>query len=105
MLHGRGVAVSGCDRADGPALDALRALGIACAAPHDPAHLDGVDELIVSSAVDADEPELVRARELGLPVRHRSEALAGILAGPTGAGRRHGRARQDHDERACSPSR
>ncbi len=80
VLHGRGEAVSGCDRADGPALDALRALGIACAAPHDPSHLEGVDELIVSSAVDADEPELVRARELGLPVRHRSEALAEILA-------------------------
>ncbi len=81
VLHGRGVAVSGCDRADGPALDALRALGIACVAPHDPAHLAGVDELVVSTAVDADEPELVRARELGLTVRHRSEALADILAG------------------------
>jgi UDP-N-acetylmuramate--alanine ligase len=80
VLHGRGIAVSGCDRADGPALDALRALGIPCSAPHDPAHLDGVDELIVSTALDADEPELVRARELGLPVRHRSDALAGILA-------------------------
>ncbi len=81
VLHGRGVAVSGCDRADGPVLDALRALGIHCATPHDPAHLAGADELVVSTAVDADEPELVRARELDLPIRHRSEALAAILAG------------------------
>ena len=81
VLHGRGVVVSGCDRSDGPALDALRALGITCSVPHDPRHLGGVSELVVSSAVDADEPELVRARELGLQIRHRSEALAAILAG------------------------
>ena len=105
VLHGRGEAVSGCDRADGPVLDALRALGIPCSAPHDPSHLDGVDELIVSSAVDADEPELVRARELGLPVRHRSEALAEHPRQPPAAGRGDGRARQDDDQRACSPSR
>src|SRR5262245_59462208 len=80
VLHGRGHAVSGCDRADGPALDARRALGIACAVPHDPAHLDGVDELVVSSALDDGEPELRRARELGVPIRHRSDALAAILA-------------------------
>lgn len=80
VLHQRGVAVSGCDRAEGPALEALRALGIPCTAPHDPAHLEGVDELVVSTALDVGEPELVRARHLGLPVRHRSEALAGILA-------------------------
>jgi UDP-N-acetylmuramate--alanine ligase len=42
--------------------------------------VEGATELVVSSAVEADEPELVRARELGLPIRHRSEALAGILA-------------------------
>jgi len=47
VLHGRGQAVSGCDRADGPALEALRALGIPCVAPHDPAHLEGVAELVV----------------------------------------------------------
>jgi len=80
VLHGRGHAVTGCDRADGPALEALRALGIACAVPHDPGHLVGVDELVVSSALDGDEPELVRARELGIAIRHRSEALASILA-------------------------
>ncbi len=80
VLHGRGQAVSGCDRADGPSLQALRALGIPCLVPHDPSHLDGVDELVVSSALDADEPELRRARELGIPIRHRSEALAAILA-------------------------
>ena len=67
--------------------------------PHDPAHLAGVDELVVSSALDADEPELVRARELGIPIRHRSEALAAVLAEHRRRDRRHRGARQDHDQR------
>jgi UDP-N-acetylmuramate--alanine ligase len=79
VLHARGAAVSGCDRADGPVLDGLRALGIACAAPHDPAHLAGCARVVASSAIDPAEPELVRARELGLPLLHRSEVLAEIL--------------------------
>ena len=80
VLAARGVPVSGCDRADGPALAALRGLGIACATAHDPAHLAGVDRLVVSGAIDADEPELVRARELGVPVAHRADVLAEVLA-------------------------
>jgi UDP-N-acetylmuramate--alanine ligase len=80
VLHGRGIAVSGCDRADGPALEGLRALGIDCRAPHDPVHLDGVDELVVSGAIAHDEPELVEAARRGIPVRHRADALAAVLA-------------------------
>jgi UDP-N-acetylmuramate--L-alanine ligase/UDP-N-acetylenolpyruvoylglucosamine reductase len=81
VLHGRGVDVSGCDRSDGPALDALRALGINCTAPHDQLHADRASELVISGAIPDDEPEVVRARALGIPVRHRADALAGILAG------------------------
>ncbi len=80
VLHARGAHVTGCDRSESPALDGLRAAGVACVVPHDPAHLDGVAEVVVSTAIDADEPELARARELGLPIRHRSEALAAVLA-------------------------
>ena len=80
VLAAAGVEVTGCDRAESPALDALRAAGVACSAPHDPAHLAGVDRLIVSTAIGADEPELVAARERGLTVEHRADALAAILA-------------------------
>jgi UDP-N-acetylmuramate--alanine ligase len=80
VLAGRGLAVSGCDRTDGPALEGLRALGIGCAAPHDAAHLAGVSRLVVSTAIDGAEPELVAARAAGIPVQHRADALASILA-------------------------
>ena len=39
-----------------------------------------------TAAVPADHPELVRARELGIPVVPRKEALAGLVAGGTVVG-------------------
>ncbi len=80
VLAQRGERVTGCDRADSPLLTALRAEGIACAVGHGPDHCDDADRLVVSGAIPADAPELVRAREHGLPIRHRSEELAEILA-------------------------
>jgi UDP-N-acetylmuramate--alanine ligase len=80
VLAALGENVSGCDRAESPLLDELRAEGVGCATPHDPAHLEGgVTEVVVSTAIDAAEPELVEARRRGLTIRHRSECLAGIL--------------------------
>ncbi len=80
VLHARGVRVTGDDRADSPMLAALNAEGILAQAGHDPAHLAGVDVLAPSSAIAHDEPELVEARRLGLPVWHRGDLLAALLA-------------------------
>ncbi|WP_315098088.1 UDP-N-acetylmuramate--L-alanine ligase [uncultured Cellulomonas sp.] len=79
LLAARGVPVSGSDAADGPALPALREAGVAVHVGHDAALVDGVDTLVVSSAVRETNPELARARELGLRVLHRSEALAALM--------------------------
>ena len=46
---------------------------------HDPSHLDGARAVVVTAAVPADHPELVRARSLGLPVVPRKEALAALI--------------------------
>ncbi|PKW25670.1 UDP-N-acetylmuramate--L-alanine ligase [Phycicoccus duodecadis] len=81
LLLGRGVAVSGSDAADTPVLAALRAAGARVHVGHDAAHLAGVDTVVVSSAVRDDNPELVAARERGLRVLHRSQALAALLPG------------------------
>lgn len=78
----RGVAVTGCDLHPEAAGDLLR-LGVGVAAGHDPSHVDGARAVIVSSAVPHSQPELVRARELGLPVIRRAEALAEAVAGGT----------------------
>lgn len=79
LLAARGVAVSGSDAADGPVLPALRDAGVDVHVGHDAALVDGVDTVVISSAVRESNPELARARELGLRVLHRSEALASLM--------------------------
>jgi UDP-N-acetylmuramate--alanine ligase len=81
ILLARGVPVSGSDRRDTPTLLALRALGARVAVGHDPAHLDGAETVVVSTAIRPDNPELVAARERGLPVLPRAVALAAVMAG------------------------
>src|SRR5687768_11400451 len=76
----RGAVVTGCDAA-GDLTGDLATLGIACAAGHDPAHIDGARAVVVSSALPKAHPELVRARELGIPVIRRAEALGEAVSG------------------------
>jgi len=83
VLQGHGRTVSGCDRSPS-AIEELRAEGIDVKLGHDPAHLHGDMEVIVSSAVSDDEPELAAARRRGLRVRHRADVLADIVASADG---------------------
>ena len=76
----RGQVVTGCDAAGDPTGD-LAALGISCATGHDPSHVDGARAIVVSSALPKTHPELVRARELGIPVIRRAEALGEAVSG------------------------
>ena len=74
----RGVAVSGCDTDPSGAAD-LAAMNVPLYQGHDPAHVEGARAVVVTAAVPTDHPELARARELGLPVIPRKEALAGLI--------------------------
>ncbi len=80
IAHRRGVAVTGCD-ADPSGASDLAGLGVPVHQGHDPAHLEGMRAVVVTAAVPVDHPELARARELGVPVVPRKEALAGLIAG------------------------
>ena len=62
LLARRGVPVSGCDAHPG-SIDDLEALGISVVKGHSPDHVSGVRELIVTSAMQKNHPELVRARD------------------------------------------
>ena len=75
LLARRGVNVTGCDANPGM-IDDLVSLGIKVLKGHNPIHVEGVRELIVTSAMNRSHPEIVRARELGIPVTRRAEALA-----------------------------
>jgi UDP-N-acetylmuramate--alanine ligase len=80
LLARRGVAVTGCDANPGSTED-LQALGINVVKGHSPEHVEGARELIVTSAMQKNHPELVRARELGVPITRRAEALGRAVAG------------------------
>ena len=76
----RGMTVTGSDRAPEGAPD-LPGLGARVWAGHDPAYVDGARAVVASAAIPEDHPELHRARELGLPVIRRKEALGQLVAG------------------------
>ena len=78
----RGIVVTGCDTHPENATDLAR-LGITVQGQHSPDHVEPCRALVVTSAMPKNHPELVRARELGLPVIRRAEALAEATAGTT----------------------
>src|SRR5829696_1343805 len=77
----RGVRVSGCDANPAGAAADLARVGVRVEAGHDPAHAESCRALVVTSAMPKDHPELARARELGVPVIRRAEALGEATAG------------------------
>ncbi|QKW09910.1 UDP-N-acetylmuramate--L-alanine ligase [Streptomyces sp. NA04227] len=82
ILAQRGAKVAGSDAKDSATTEALRALGVTVHLGHDAAHLaEDASCVVVSSAIRADNPELARATELGIPAVHRSDALAALMTG------------------------
>ena len=77
-----GDEVTGADRSlDTPNVRFLRALGVNVF-PDDGSGVDAsTDEIVVSTAIEPDNPGLVRAKSLGIPVVHRAKALARALSG------------------------
>jgi len=76
----RGIPVTGCDPDPAGAAD-VAALGAEVYRGHDPAHLDGARAVVVTAAVPPEHPELRRAREMGIPVVPRKQALAELVRG------------------------
>jgi len=79
ILLDLGIPVSGSDAADSPTVRALQAEGAVVHLGHDPAYLHGVETVVVSSAIRESNVELRAAREQGLRVLHRAQALAAAM--------------------------
>lgn len=80
----RGIAVSGSDRSDSDYLRSLAALGVRTYVGHAAEQLGDARSVVASSAIRETNPELALARERGLPVLHRSVALASLMTGQRG---------------------
>src|SRR5438552_17698617 len=76
VCHRLGAGVSGSDRAESSYLERLRAAGLEPRVGHDAGAVPADAEVVVSTAVPEDNPELVRARERGQRIVHRGELLA-----------------------------
>ncbi|GCD42149.1 UDP-N-acetylmuramate--L-alanine ligase [Streptomyces paromomycinus] len=82
ILAQRGARVAGSDAKESATVRALRDAGATVHLGHAAAHLaEDATSVVVSSAIRDDNPELAAARERGIPVVHRSDALAALMDG------------------------
>ncbi|MDD3519224.1 MAG: Mur ligase domain-containing protein, partial [Chromatiales bacterium] len=79
VLANLGYEVSGSDIAENAVTRRLREFGVTVLIGHEAAQVHGRDALVVSSAIRADNPELVEARRLRIPVVPRAEMLAELM--------------------------
>jgi UDP-N-acetylmuramate--alanine ligase len=79
VMHNLGYSVKGSDLADSANVKRLRGLGVEVAIGHAAEHLGDASVVVVSSAVKADNPELVAARQRLLPVVRRAEMLGELM--------------------------
>jgi len=75
-----GATVSGSDRCDSSYMERLRAAGLDPVVGHDAANLPEGAEVVVSTAIGEDNPELALARERGVEPLHRGRLLAELCA-------------------------
>jgi UDP-N-acetylmuramate--alanine ligase len=80
MLLKKGYRVSGSDLHASEATARLSNSGAVVYMGHAAANLDdSIGAVVLSSAIRQDNPELLEARRLGLPIFHRADVLAGLL--------------------------
>ena len=79
VLLNLGYVVSGSDLSDGPVLKRLQALGIQTCVGHQAANILGADAVVTSTAVKADNPEVVAAHQKLVPVVPRAVMLAELM--------------------------
>ena len=74
-----GYVVSGSDLSKSAVTERLQSLGARVFCGHDKKHIRGADAVVISLAVHEDNPEVVAARELGIPVVPRAVMLAELM--------------------------
>lgn len=85
VLHERGFTVTGSDLKTSRYIRQLTRAGVSIHVGHEAATIDEVnpDVVVVSTAIPETNPELMRARELGIPVWHRAKMLSALGYGYT----------------------
>ena len=77
------IHVSGSDEKDSSVVKALIALGATIVSSHSAQNVDGADLVVYSTAISSSNPELIRARELGINILTRAAALSILMSDST----------------------
>ncbi len=80
LLKEMGYEVDGCDLSVNKYVSMLKAKGIRVYRGHSVNHLEGKDGVVYSSAIPKDNPELLYAKEKGIPVVPRAQMLAKVMS-------------------------
>ncbi|MGD8875168.1 MAG: UDP-N-acetylmuramate--L-alanine ligase, partial [Gammaproteobacteria bacterium] len=79
VLHNLGYAVSGSDMRENAVTRRLAAMGVRIFIGHEAIHVAACDVVVASTAIPADNPEILAAREHRIPVVPRAEMLAELM--------------------------
>jgi len=79
VLHNEGYRISGSDLSDTLTVQHLRSLGINIYNSHNAAHIENVDVVVRSTAVNDDNPEIIAAIQQHIPIIPRAAMLAELM--------------------------
>jgi UDP-N-acetylmuramate--alanine ligase len=84
VMLNQGYSISGSDIYESDNVTKLRKLGAIVTLEHARENIDRADVVVVSSAINQENPEIVRAHEIGVPVVPRAEMLSELMRKKTG---------------------
>lgn len=79
ILADNGHIVTGTDIKPSDVTRHLESIGIKVYPSHEPENVEGVDAIVYSAAVSNENPEVIRAKELGIPIFSRAQVLGAIM--------------------------
>ena len=79
ILHNLDYQVQGSDISESPNVARLRNLGLRIFIGHKNKNVSGASIIVVSTAIKSNNPELIAARKLQIPVVHRAEMLGELM--------------------------
>ncbi|MBO8144373.1 MAG: UDP-N-acetylmuramate--L-alanine ligase [Thermodesulfobacterium sp.] len=79
IMHSLGYEVSGCDISKSKYTELLEKKGIKVYYGHSPFHVESADIVVYSSAIPQNNPELLKAKELGIWVIPRAQMLSEVM--------------------------
>jgi len=79
LLFTKGLPITGNDREESDNVLHLRSIGIPVEVGHEGRFVEGADIIVRNAAIHDASPDMVRARELGLPIYERPEVLGALM--------------------------